>query len=413
MPSFYSLLSLGIFVNPALSTIHFRQDIHPGHGGPPPERLSEPPPSNQYLDQPLSSLAPPHQDSGRQRPVYDRPPHQAAAVIYSADSPALSSPEHENGSHSGHSGSLFTLCQESPLSTIIFGSITAFSPSNGFPVANFSSAGCTRTRSPHDPWAPGLAACQELGDEVRRCQELGNKVVLRIDGNGGMSRGSEGLEEGPTDGTTALPTDVENELADDSEQYLESGSALLRFKDAPDARRAALMLWKLFGQGDTHGPVGADSMRPLGDGVSVDGFDLAPFHRTSNTSPSQAYFFATFASTLHDLAHRRKNIKPCHISATPACLPAALFFFPYKVDELREAVDVVYDPVMRTLTDDDKDEEGTLEEGCDGRYRRVVEEDEAIKLWSALSVPQTNEEEDENGGDASGSEGEERDELKV
>ncbi|KAK8180980.1 hypothetical protein BC567DRAFT_261858 [Phyllosticta citribraziliensis] len=359
-----------------------------------------------------------HQSDFRNRPLQinistSLHPHSRLPIKTPADN-GLCTTGRRTKPPPGHSGSLFTLCQETPLSTIIFGSITAFSSSNGFPIANFSVAGCTSTRSTHDPWAPGLAACQELGNEVRRCQELGKKVVLRIDGNGGRSRGSEGLEEGPTDGTTALPTDVEKDVADDSEQYLESGSALLRFKDAPDARRAALMLWKLFGQGDTHGPVGADSMRPLGDGVSVDGFDLAPFHRTSNTSPSQAYFFATFASTLHDLAHRRKNIKPCQISATPACLPAAFFFFPYKVDELREAVDVVYEPVMRTPTDDDEDEEGKREEGCAGRYRRAVEEeDEASKLWTALSVPQTNEGEDEHSGDASGSEGQDRDELKV
>lgn len=189
-------------------------------------------------------------------------------MIYPADAPSPSSPEHDiNESHS----SLSALCRDSDssLSTIILGSITSFNPSNGFPIADFSAAGCTRARHPRDPWAPGLAKCPELGDEVRRCQELGRKVVLRIGSGGGAGGGKHGEVEGPIDGTTttstitALPTEEEEQLA-----------SALWFRDAPDARRAAVNLWKLFGQGDTHGPTGADSMRPLGEGVVVDGFDL-------------------------------------------------------------------------------------------------------------------------------------------
>ncbi|KAK7520619.1 hypothetical protein IWZ03DRAFT_142794 [Phyllosticta citriasiana] len=274
MSSLRSIFSLGIFINTALSTFHYPQEIHPGHGGPTPLRSLEPPFPNPDLDQPSHSLAPPQKDSDRQRPLNDRPPRKATAVIYPADSPALSSPEHENESHSS---SLLSLCQDSPHSTIIFGTITSFSQSNGFPVADLSAAGCTRTRSSHDTLAPGLAACPDLGDEVRRCQELGKKVVLRIGKGGGGDVSSKGVVEGPTDASTSsLSTEAKNELNNGSGEYQESGFAL-RFKDAPGARRAALMLWKLFGQGDTHGPVGADSMQPLGDGVSVDGFDLGMF----------------------------------------------------------------------------------------------------------------------------------------
>ncbi|KAK7559286.1 hypothetical protein IWX50DRAFT_655201 [Phyllosticta citricarpa] len=409
MSSLRSILSLGIFINTALSTFHYPQEIHPGHGGPPPLRPLEPPFPNPDLDQPSHSLVPPQEDSGRQRPLNDRPPRKAAAVIYPADSPALSSPEHENESHSS---SLLSLCQDSPLSTIIFGTITSFSQSNGFPVADLSAAGCTRTRSSHDTLAPGLAACPDLGDEVRRCQELGKKVVLRIGKGGGGDVNSKGVVEGPTDGSkSSLSTEAKNELNNGPGEYQESGFAL-GFKDAPDARRAALMLWKLFGQGDTHGPAGADSMQPLGDGVSVDGFDLAPYHRDSNISSLEAYFFATFVSTLHDLAHRRKNSKPCHISTTLECLPAAFFFFPYEIDELREAIDVIYAPITQMATAEESGED-QLEEGCAARYRRVVEKDEASKLWSAASVPQTSGGEHEEGDDASRGEEEERDELKI
>ncbi|KAL2684265.1 hypothetical protein IWX47DRAFT_863514 [Phyllosticta citricarpa] len=141
-------------------------------------------------------------------------------------------------------------------------------------------------------------------------------------------------------------------------------------------------------------------------------FLTAPYHRDSNISSLEAYFFATFVSTLHDLAHRRKNSKPCHISTTLECLPAAFFFFPYEIDELREAIDVIYAPITQMATAEESGED-QLEEGCAARYRRVVEKDEASKLWSAASVPQTSGGEHEEGDDASRGEEEERDELKI
>ncbi|KAK8245930.1 hypothetical protein IWZ00DRAFT_334312 [Phyllosticta capitalensis] len=357
-----SICSFGIFVNTALSTFHFPQEIHPGHGGPPPSQPVEPPLSSQNLDS--SSFAKPQQGSGPQRLFNDRPPHQgAAAVIYPADAPSPSSPEHDiNESHS----SLSALCRDSDssLSTIVLGSITSFNPSNGFPIADFSAAGCTRARHPRDPWAPGLAKCPELGDEVRRCQELGRKVVLRIGSGGGAGGGKHGEVEGPIDGTTTtsttttLPTEEEEQLA-----------SALWFRDAPDARRAAVNLWKLFGQGDTHGPTGADSMRPLGEGVVVDGFDLAP-----SPSDSRDSYFGTFASTLHDLAHKRTNRTPCHISTTPACLPSTLFSNLDRLDEVREAVDVVYTPATMNG-----------QQNCKSHEQLTVQQDSSEAAWRAAT----------------------------
>ncbi|KAL1636679.1 hypothetical protein SLS58_009666 [Diplodia intermedia] len=155
-----------------------------------------------------------------QQPVTPSPsPAASLAIYYGTDS---SSPEHP---------SLAELCADDSISTILLGHVHGFKATNGFPLVDFGAAGCTARHADDDRFAPGLAWCPELGRQVQTCQTRGKKVFLSIGGGG--------------------------------------SNTTLSFDDAADARRAAVMLWSLFGQGDPHGP----DMRPLGE-AAVDGFDF-------------------------------------------------------------------------------------------------------------------------------------------
>lgn len=220
-----SILPLLVFPFAASSEASPVLGVHPGHGGAPapsmPPALE--PPSYYSLTLPTPSSVPNHDDSQQkpldgnleQQPVAPLPSPAGTLAIY----------------YSIEDSSLTELCADESIETVILGYVHGFEATNGFPVVDFGAA-CTAKHADDDQYAPGLASCPELGQQVQTCQNRGKKVFLSIGG-------------GPSSNST------------------------LSFVDAAGARRAAVMLWSLFGQGNPHGP----DMRPLGE-AAVDGFDF-------------------------------------------------------------------------------------------------------------------------------------------
>lgn len=175
-------------------------------------------------------MIPSHDDS--QKPL-DGKPADVSHPAKPSTSPAGRAVYYGQISSPGDA-TLEALCEDAAIDTVIIGHVHSFRISNGFPIVDFGSS-CPDKHAEDDAYAPGLASCPELGRQVQACQANGKKVFLSIGG-----RRSETTEDSTVD-----------------------------FADAADARRAAIMLWSLFGQGDPHGP----DMRPLGD-AAVDGFDF-------------------------------------------------------------------------------------------------------------------------------------------
>ncbi|GME23214.1 Kelch-type beta propeller [Neofusicoccum parvum] len=235
---------------------------------------------------------------------------------------------------------LEALCEDDSIATVILGYVHGFKTTNGFPIVDFGSS-CQEKHAEDDRYAPGLASCPQLGRQVKTCQTRGKKVFLSIGGPQSQSS--------------------------------------IAFVDAADARRAAVMLWSLFGQGDPHGP----DMRPLGE-AAVDGFDFAP-------SPS----IRAFASTLRTLSDMRKNYKPSHLSTTPACANAD-DDDPDAVRELlRDLIDVGFSPATPSATSEMcevgrmKDsrfcKDAEMQSGCAGPYRRLEKGKSLDEVWAAGS----------------------------
>ncbi|OJD34351.1 cts1p [Diplodia corticola] len=291
-----------------------RAGIHPGHGGAPAPAMPPPlePPSYYSSALPTPTSIPNHDTSPQkplngnpadlevpQHPVVPSPSAAAGLAIYYGTSP--SSPEDP---------SLVHLCADDSISTILLGHVHGFKPTNGFPIVDFAAAGCTTKHADDDRLAPGLAWCPELGRQVQTCQTRGKKVFLSLGGS-------------------------------------PHGNSTLSFVDAADARRAAVMLWSLFGQGNPHGP----DMRPLGE-AAVDGFDFAWTTTPSSSSSS----VQAFADTLRTLSDMRKNYKPSHLSRTSACTTDD--------DEvLRDVIDVSFATA---------DAGPGKVEGCASPYRRTL-----------------------------------------
>ncbi|KAF4539699.1 Cts1 protein [Lasiodiplodia theobromae] len=241
-----SILPLLVFPFAASSEASPVLGIHPGHGGAPAPAMPPPlePPSYYSSALPTPSSVPNHDDS-QQKPLDQQPvaplpsPPGNLAIYYSADD-----------------SSLAELCADESIDTVILGYVHGFEATNGFPIVDFGAA-CTAKHADDDRHASGLASCPELGQQVQTCQTRGKKVFLSIGG-------------GPRSNST------------------------LSFVDPADARRAAVMLWSLFGQGNPHGP----DMRPLGE-AAVDGFDFAWTSAAASSSSVQA--FADTVRTLSDM----------------------------------------------------------------------------------------------------------------
>ncbi|EKG13939.1 hypothetical protein MPH_08938 [Macrophomina phaseolina MS6] len=330
-----SILPLLVFPFVASSEANPIGGIRPGHGGPPAPANPPPvePPSYYSSALPTPSSIQNHDDSQQPlnaRPVDDSSPAKPSAspanlaVYYGKDS----SPEDPT---------LAALCGDDAIDTVILSYVNGFRTTNGFPILDFGEA-CTTKHADDDRYAPGLATCPELGRQVQTCQTSGKKVFLSIGGP----------------------------------------RSAISFVDAADARRAAVMLWSLFGQGGSHSP----DMRPLGE-AAVDGFDFA---WTSTPSPS----IRDFASTLRTLSNKRTNYKTCSISTTPACAAADEDDKESARDLLRDVVDVAFLPAAA----EDVCEIGRMPEsklcgvqkisgGCAGPYRRLQTGKSLDEAWAA------------------------------
>ncbi|KAF2139861.1 glycoside hydrolase family 18 protein [Aplosporella prunicola CBS 121167] len=216
---------------------------------------------------------------------------------------------------------LDTLCRNPEISTVILGYVRNFSSTHGFPVVDFGTS-CLGRRGISDPVAPDLATCPALAQEVRACQRMGKKVFVSVGGP----------------------------------------NSFLDFADEADARRAAVLLWDLFGHGDVFNVY----MRPLGS-VVIDGFDFA---WTTSTARSTG----AFVSTLRGLANMPQNSKRVLLSTTPDCERPAFHAGPH----LRRAVDLELELVpVADVCAADRAQPSRLCAGavlgCRGPVRRLVQ----------------------------------------
>lgn len=220
---FKSILPLLVFPFVTSSEANPIGGIRPGHGGAPAPAYPPPvePPSYYASALPTPSSIPNQDDS--QKPLIGKPVHHSSPA-----KPSASLAVYYGKNSSPEDPTLSDLCEDDTIDTVILSYVSSFKTTNGFPIVDFGAA-CTTKHADDDRYAPGLATCPELGRQVQTCQTNGKKVFLSIGGP----------------------------------------RSAISFVDAADARRAAVMLWSLFGQGDPHGP----DMRPLGE-AAVDGFDF-------------------------------------------------------------------------------------------------------------------------------------------
>lgn len=134
---------------------------------------------------------------------------------------------------SGRNANLTDLCMTAAVDVVIIGFVRSFNGTGGYPTVDFGPSICNETRPANATVAPGLAICAKLGQQVKQCQEMGKKIFVSIGGS--------------TSNTTFEAGDVGRE----------------------EAKRAANLMWNLFGDGK-----GLPSLRPFGRDVVVDGFDL-------------------------------------------------------------------------------------------------------------------------------------------
>lgn len=113
----------------------------------------------------------------------------------------------------------------------------------------------------------GLKRCATLQGHIMACQSLGKKVFISLGGKRGTQT----------------------------------------FVSQAEAEQAASVLWDLFGSGN-----GLDaSLRPFGENVTVDGFDID--NETGNGS-----YYPEFVSKLRSLT-KSQSLKQYFLSAAPAC----------------------------------------------------------------------------------------------
>ncbi|KAF1960995.1 glycoside hydrolase, partial [Byssothecium circinans] len=165
--------------------------------------------------------------------------------------------------------SLNDLCTNAAVDVVIIGFVRSFTGTAGYPTIDFGPANCNETRTANATEAPGLAVCEELGQKVKKCQDLGKKVFLSI---GGSS----------------------------SQTSFEAGKV-----GRTDAKKAARSMWDLFGGGKK-----VPSLRPFGRDVIVDGFDI-----DYEQGPPDNY--DSFVSALR--SYLNTGSKPMYISAAPLC----------------------------------------------------------------------------------------------
>jgi chitinase len=140
---------------------------------------------------------------------------------------------------SGHDANLTNLCTSTAVDVVILGFVRDFNGTAGYPTIDFGPWACNGTRSSNETDAPGLAVCEDFGQQVKQCQDLGKKVFVSIGGqtsNTSFDAGSDGRQA---------------------------------------AKNAARSMWDLFGEGRK-----SLSIRPFGSDIVVDGFDIGNISHT-------------------------------------------------------------------------------------------------------------------------------------
>ena len=112
---------------------------------------------------------------------------------------------------SGPDASLQQLCAESAIDAVILGFVRSFTGTDGYPTVDFGPYLCGDVSSKNS--IATRSTCDELGREVKGCQEKGKKVFVSI---GGAS----------------------------SRTSFEKGG-----KGRKEAMEAAALMWDLFGEG--------------------------------------------------------------------------------------------------------------------------------------------------------------------
>lgn len=113
----------------------------------------------------------------------------------------------------------------------------------------------------------GMRRCADLQSQIVACQSLGKKVFISLGGAKGTQT----------------------------------------FASQADAEQAANVLWNLFGSGADMNP----SLRPFGQSVTVDGFDI-------DNETGDGSYYAEFVAKLRALTNSQ-SAKPYFLSASPSC----------------------------------------------------------------------------------------------
>lgn len=177
-------------------------------------------------------------------------------------------------------GSLQAFCKETSSSLILLPLIAVFFGPLGYPSIS-PLPGCARASKYMSEHAPGLRNCGPLGMQVLACQSMGKKVLLA-------------LTPPSNDGTLTSPSPQRynpgNSLGGNGTALTSPAMPEGDFFATPDqASQFAFTLWNLFandtGVANTTAlavnassagtiPVEPTLLRPLGEDVVVDGFDL-------------------------------------------------------------------------------------------------------------------------------------------
>ena len=192
---------------------------------------------------------------------------------------------------------LRSICEDPNIKSVSLPIIDRFYGPSSYPSL-FPFPGCTVPTPSQELRAPGLLNCTTLGSEVQRCQQNGRRVLISVKLDSPSAVGGDlryGLPTFPSALPLTLPTlpltlpttlpsglDLPSSLA----TLVSALEPLLGIRPSPSplpstvvpnlfdathhATSFALTLFSLFGEGLTERP----DLRPLGEGVTVDGFDV-------------------------------------------------------------------------------------------------------------------------------------------
>ncbi|KAL3421576.1 chitin recognition protein [Phlyctema vagabunda] len=159
-------------------------------------------------------------------------------------------------------------CNDTNIDIVILAFTTSIlSGSGGYPNISFASLCDGYTSTMLSKGAVGLRQCTNLATEIKACQKAGKKIFVGVGGNSGN----------------------------------------VTFASEDEATQSAVMLWDVFGGGNGVG----SGLRPFGDDVYVDGFDL-------DNETGESSYWVNFTSSLRNQFSNQKK-RDYYLSGAPSC----------------------------------------------------------------------------------------------